>query len=94
MLEQVQCTLTSNVIERFYNESSQIWTVTNALLRQLDDDLQRVIECTTENDVILLRTNGTIQPSTTMNITLPLTLRGESGATLTCPQEGSLLISR
>jgi len=94
VFEQIGCSLDDTLKSTFYDESSQIWTVNNTMLSEINNDLQRIVDCSAHDDVILLRTNDTIQPLTTMNITLPLTLRGEDSATLTCPQQGELLVLR
>lgn len=94
MLDDRQCNLSSNVIRRFYNESSQTWTVTNALLSEVDNNIQRIVDCAVQEDVIHIRANGTIQPRYTLTTRLPLTMRGDSDVRFTCPEQGAMLLLR
>jgi len=66
--------MSSEEVRRFYDESSHQWLIDDAVLGELDDDVQRIIECSNEHDLILFETHRTIKPNRTLLISTNLTL--------------------
>lgn len=93
-------------MDRFYDESSQQWLINDVVLEELDSDVQVIVECANEGDVLLLRTHQQIKPARTLKVSKSLILGSKSEdaiggvlsvperVRLTCPDSGQLLVSR
>lgn len=82
------CSLTPSEIEAIYNPATGVWTLTDNLLEQDVGIIQAAIDCSSENDVILLETTTTLKPPNTIVIPWSLTLSANPGAPVT--QKGQI----
>lgn len=60
-----------------------MWTLTNNLLEEDVGIIQAAVDCSSDNDVILLQTNRTLQPPNTIVVPWSLTLSGDREASFT-----------
>jgi len=91
---EFDCGLRYSERRRYFDDSAQQWLVTNEILSSLNNDLQALVNCTSENDVVVLRSTRVIRAATTITLPWNLTLRADSSATFTCPRREPLLIAR
>lgn len=92
--EEFECGLSSSERQRYFEDLTQRWIVTDEVLLDLDNDIQAIVNCTSENDIVVFQSIGVIRPSSTIIVPWNLTLKADSSATFTCPLRGPLLISR
>lgn len=69
----VACALRDNVIERYLNANTRTWRIDDAALSEVDNDLQAIVNCSEEGDLILLDVTDNIQPSRRIVIPWQLT---------------------
>ena len=101
-LSDSACSLRSDVVERHRNVDGATWLVDDRFLEDVAMDLQSIVDCTKEGDVILFNTTGRIRPLSRIIIPWNLTLgthaensdskghprvRATSKARFTCPQK-------
>jgi len=92
--DEVDCGLSSSELQRYFDDSSWQWLVTDEVLQELNEDIQAVVNCTAENDVVVFQSARVIRPVTTIAVPWNLTLRANSSVTFTCPRRGPLLVAR
>jgi len=92
--DEFDCGLTTLERRRYFDESTEQWLVTNEVLRELNYDVQAIVNCTSENDVVAFRSTRVIRAATTITVPWNLTLRADPSVTFTCPQRGPLIITR
>ena len=80
------CELRRSQIREVRDEATRTWRVDEEALRTVENDLQAIVNCTQEGDIILLDVDGSLQ--FTARVTLPwqLTLSGNVGDP--SPREG------
>lgn len=103
------CELTPSQRNQFYDGTTRVWTLNDAMLDELQDDVQSIVLCAAPNDTILFSTNRTILPQRSIVISKNLTLssqgagplvrdgniaEAEMKVKLTCPVSGDLLSVR
>ena len=96
------CTLEDAEVDRYLNTSSRTWLVQENDIGRLRNDLQRVIDCTTPGDYVLLNATGTVQLQGRVVVPWNLTVGGYVALTdmtgggfpeaakktvMTCPRE-------
>lgn len=93
---------------RIYDRSSRLWTVDDSILEELLNDVQLIINCTTEGDTVVFNTRDIIKPRSTLQLLWNLTLtvklpdiRESNGTSIsdsmvwfTCPDSGELFTIR
>jgi len=103
------CSLSESQTDSWYNETTHRWLVDDDVLAELDNDVQAVINCTSENDTVMFRSESTLKPRNTITIPWNLTLSGylqgnlmtrgrisKAGnkVRLTCARNGPLIVAR
>lgn len=83
--------------------------ITDDVVEELEGDLQVIVECANEEEILLFRTNRTIRLPRTLIVTKNLTFTSQSDedfvgngvlsstpeiVRFTCPDSGQLLVSR
>eukprot|EP00210_Caulerpa_lentillifera_P003941 g3761.t1 len=96
-------------LTRFYNEPSRLWVLNNETLEFVNNDVQRIVDCTNENDTLLFQTDSVIKPSRTLVLSQNLTLGSFSETEFlqnqnlipstervrfTCSESGQFILSR
>ena len=102
--EGVDCGLTKEAKERYTSTDDAIWLVSDAVLEEIDNDVQAIVNCTKEGDVISFDVTSVVQPSSLVTIPWKLTLsssvddggsndgdvhRHKTRTKFTCPQSDS-----
>ena len=102
------CSLRRGQVDRFVDDETGVWLVTDAVLDEINSDIQRIIDCTNAGDTLLFDVTKTIKPSAPIIVSRPLTLSAyvenpklEGGAfpraadrtAFTCPRENEGLLS-
>ena len=97
-----ECSLRRVDIRRYLDESSRTWSVDDDAIDEIDSDVQSLVDCTKEGDVLLFNSTKIIRPSARVVLPWPLTLSAfvehaelEEGvfpkavkkATFTCPRD-------
>lgn len=80
----------------WYRQKNATWTVTEDVLEAVDSDLQRIVNCTNDNDTLLFEVSSLIQPSSEILVEKRLTFKGQTDSKVrfTCPAgEGVFRIS-
>eukprot|EP00210_Caulerpa_lentillifera_P000404 g394.t1 len=90
---QFGCGLDASEIQRYYDRLLQQWLINEDVLLEINNDIQSIINCTAENDVVVLQSRRRIIPATSITIPWNLTVTTNSRVILTCPQKGPLLIA-
>lgn len=76
------------------NSSRNVWIISDEILGEYD--LQTIIDCSSEGDILSLESTRTIKPHQKISVNHSLTIRGpiksEAGANLTCPTRESLFL--
>ena len=104
MCSDVECSLTHAAIEQYTSADGRTWRVTDAFLEEIDSDLQRIVNCTEEGDVVSFDVTGVVQPSSRVTVPWRLTFATHVDAVdsngvaieppkrktrFTCPQENT-----
>ena len=72
------CALTSQAKERYTTSDGRKWLVDDAVLKEVDNDLQMIMNCTQEGDVVSLDVTNVIKPSSLVTIPWRLTISSDS----------------
>ena len=99
----VQCGIDEIAIGFYLDAASRTWRITDTVLDDIDNDLQRLVDCTEEGDTILFDVTGMIVAlAKRVTIRWPLTITADiedrelvdgifpeapSRATMVCPYE-------
>ena len=73
-----ECLLSEKQKKRFADETGT-WLVDDAVLDEVENDLQRIIICTKTGDSVVFNVTKTIKPSSRSIISWPLTVNGFAG---------------
>eukprot|EP00210_Caulerpa_lentillifera_P000407 g397.t1 len=93
--DEYECGLTSSEIQRYYDRGLQRWLIDDEVLMETSNDIQSIINCTSDNDVVVLQSSRRIAPATTVTIPWNLTVTGgDSSVILSCPRRGPLLMTK
>ena len=99
-----KCTLSRNAKDRYTSEDGKTWLVSSVVLREIDNDLQKIVDCTKEGDIISFNVTDVVRPSSRVTIPRQLTLatqvestdspddvlsRSTTKTRFTCPYENS-----
>ena len=77
------CTLSDTDIRRILDEASRTWLVDEAALLSVSNDLQEIVNCSEEGDIIALEGRGRLQFASRVVLPWRLTVTGgESDAEL------------
>ena len=97
-----ECSLSKQAIRRYVDEDTRTWRVTAAILDEIEHDLQSIMNCTEDGDILLFDVVGTIRPAYRVTISNRLTLganventpdtddasiASQTSATFECPQD-------
>lgn len=77
LLVAASCQLTRSQRRQYYARSSHVWTITDEVLEELDNDVQAIVLCAYPNDTILVSTKRTIQPRRSIVISTNLTISSQ-----------------
>lgn len=88
------CALSPLQLRQWFDESTQQWTVTDRVLQELNHNIQAIVNCTSENDVVAFQSRRRIVPASSVTIPWKLTLKGDSSTRFNCPRSGAFLISK
>ena len=66
--------MTSETRDRYISRDGQTWLITDAVLEEIGNDLQKIVNCTNEGDVILFDVTEVVQPVSLVIIPWRLTL--------------------
>eukprot|EP00210_Caulerpa_lentillifera_P008825 g8421.t1 len=104
---EYSCGLSLQEVDSYYNSLSNQWLLNDTVLEMLENDIQAIVECTAENDVVILETTNIVKPQRTITVYTNLTFIGRSASdfiqdrsetrtsmTFTCPDKGELIISK
>ena len=91
MCAEFSCQLTEKEIDDIFDAESRRWTVDDQFLKEISHDLQKIVNCSREGDVVLLDVTTTVRPP--RRITLPHDLTLRSSRTKT-GREGSTSAKR
>ena len=69
---EYECSLSSRQRTRFLDEDTRVWRIDDAALREIDNDLQTVVNCTRERDTLFFDVTRTVRPSS--RVTIPWSL--------------------
>ena len=90
-------------MRRYLDAATRTWRIDDTVLEAIDNDLQVIVNCTTEGDVIVFDVNALIQPVARVIIPWNLTISAATGgiqsvdglypraprkASITCPGDG------
>ena len=98
-----KCALARDVRQRYTSADGRTWLINDAVLEEVDNDLQRIVNCTKEGDRIAFNVTEVIQPSSLIIIPWQLALdthvEDDSGSNvypyataktrITCPRNNS-----
>ena len=98
-----ECALTRQAKERYTTSDGRKWLISDKVLKEVDNDLQTIINCTQEGDVVSFDVTGVIQPASLVTIPWRLTLsshveddfgnddflHSKTRSTFTCPRENT-----
>ena len=99
-----ECALTHEATERYTTADSKAWLVDGTVLKEIDNDLQKIVNCTKEGDVLSFNATGVVRPSSRVTIPWQLTLMTQvndadsndgvnpspkTKTTFTCPHKNS-----
>lgn len=70
------CDLSQALQERFYNASTQTWTLNPELLEELEDDVQLLIDCVGNSETVHLASGTVVKSSTVVTIERPISIVG------------------
>ena len=73
---EVACRLSKARRRRYLNAKTREWLLNSAVLDEIQDDLQLIVNCSRPGDVLLLDTTKTIRPPLRTVISWPLTISG------------------
>jgi len=79
-------------IQDFRDDSKALWTVDDTFLTRLENDIQKLINCSKKDDKILFQTTQRIQPIAPIIIPWNLTITSSihPGISITCPPIGGI----
>ena len=69
-----ECSLRRVDIRRYLDASSRTWSVDDDAIDEIDSDVQSLVDCTEEGDVLLFNATKRIRPSAPVVLPWPLTL--------------------
>ncbi len=69
-----KCPLTRQEKERYTTLDGRKWLINDAVLEEVDNDLQMIINCTQEGDVVSFDVMDVIKPSSLVTIPWQLTI--------------------
>ena len=69
-----ECALSRDAKDRYTSEDGKTWLVNSTVLEEIDNDLQKIIDCTEEGDIISFDVTGIVRPSSRITIPWQLTL--------------------
>ena len=90
-------------MRRYLDTSTRTWRIDDAVLEAIDNDLQVIVNCTTEGDTLVFDVTAAIQPAARVIIPWNVTISAATGrtrsvdglypraplkASITCPVEG------
>lgn len=78
---EFECTLQDIQISQYLDADTRIWRIGEAGLSDLGNDLQSVVNCSEEGDVILLDVSQNIQISNRVTIPWTLTFSADANST-------------
>ena len=107
-LTETVCHLSKAKRRRYLKVETREWLLNSAVLDEIENDLQLVVNCSRPGDVLLLDTSKTIRPPSRTVIPWPLTINGyvrggehdrvnisasEKRTIFTCPQKNEGLFT-
>ena len=79
-------------VHSLLDEDTRTWHIIDAVLEEYD--LQDIVDCTSDGDIVVLQTTQRIQPHSRIEISKEVTIDGDgsrgnstSKASMTCPSE-------
>ena len=63
LLTCAECRLSRSEIGRYLNADKRTWLIDDSVLSELGNDLQEIVNCSEEGDLILLDVTDNIQPT-------------------------------
>ena len=69
-----ECNLTQEDKQRYTSTGDTTWIVNDAVLEEIDNDLQAIVNCSREGDVLSFDVTDVVQPSSLVVIPWRLTL--------------------
>ena len=71
------CSLTEEQTRRSLDEETRTWHIDETMLDELNDDLQTIVQCTEDGDVLQIRASRTVRPTARVVIPWSLTIGAE-----------------
>ena len=71
------CSLTEEQTRRSLDEETRTWHIDETMLDELNDDLQTIVQCTEDGDVLQIRASRTVRPTARVVIHWSLTIGAE-----------------
>ena len=72
-----ECSLRNRQINEYLDEGTRTWLIDDSALDELESDLQSIVNCTQEGDVILFDVSGRIRLASRVTIPWRLTLSSD-----------------
>ena len=76
-----ECSLRNRQINRYLEEDTRTWLIDDSSLDELENDLQSIVNCTQEGDVVLFDVSGRIRLASRVTIPWSLTLGANTNST-------------
>ena len=76
-----ECSLRNRQINRYLEEGNRTWRIDDSALDELENDLQSIVNCTQEGDVVLFDVSGRIRLASRVTIPWSLTLGANTNST-------------
>ena len=76
-----ECALSRDARDRYTSEDGKTWLVSSAVLKEIDNDLQKVVDCTKDGDIISFNVTDVVRPSSRVIIPRQLTLATQVDST-------------
>ena len=80
-MSSAECGLSERVIERVLDDDSRTWLIDDELWEDIDEDLQEIVNCSEEGDILLFDVSDTLQPSGQITLPWSLTLSAVTPST-------------
>lgn len=86
------------MVDKFYDEGNGTWNVTNALLEEIDEDLQILIDCARSGSTIFIEAGASLRVKKTLEIEKSLSIIGgdDKGSddfpTFSCPDGDQIFV--
>lgn len=98
----MSCELSKSQMDKLYDKTSHQWTLSDSDIDELDKNIQAVINCSAEDDLILFNTKTTVRPKTSLLIPWSLTFdsksvgedKSQTKVQFSCPESGDLFTIR